>query len=234
MFISLLKSILDDYTGNHIKIPAHTIYPEQPKPSHICVFIVFNQSINYTFYIAMVKNTHGGNKSKGMARKNVVDHTDKRKLRLSSCDLEKYAVVTKMLGNGMFYTTTNEGDELLGRIRNKFKGRSRRGNNLGIGTMVLVGLREWEAPHYKECDLLEVYDANEIKQIRQMSSIDTHLLNKMLDANISSTATTADESECGIEFSTEGDTDYLSNLLPEKETAGEIRSAEDEINIDDI
>ena len=58
----------------------------------------------------MVKNTHGGNKSKGLARKNThsVSH-DARHIRLPSCDFELLAVVEKLLGNGMFYaSTTNE------------------------------------------------------------------------------------------------------------------------------
>ena len=186
----------------------------------------------------MVKNTHGGNKSKGMARKNMVDHSEKRKLRLASCDLEKYAVVTKMLGNGMFYTTTNEGDELLGRIRNKFKGRSRRGNDLTMGTMVLVGLREWEAPKFKECDLLEVYDANEMKQIRQMASIDTRVLQQYLDTKISTSGGGELAADDGIEFSADGGVEYMADILPDssssKETNTVYKMAEDEIDIDDI
>ena len=185
----------------------------------------------------MVKNTHGGNKSKGMARKNMVDHSEKRKLRLASCDLEKYAVVTKMLGNGRFYTTTNEGDELLGRIRNKFKGRSRRGNDLTMGTMVLVGLREWEAPKFKECDLLEVYDANEMKQIRQMASIDTRILQQYLDTKISTGGGGDLAEEDGIEFSADGGFDYTADILPDTSTSNPNtvhKMAEDEIDIDDI
>jgi len=132
----------------------------------------------------MVKNTHGGNKSKGMARKNMVSSTEKRTLRLSTCEHEKYAVVTKLLGNGMFYTTTSEGHELLGHIRNKFKGRSRRGNDISIGTIILAGLRDWEAPNFKDCDLLEVYDPNEVKQLRLISTIDFTLFLPFLEINL--------------------------------------------------
>ena len=170
-----------------------------------------------------------------MARKNMVDNTEKRKLRLANCSLEKYAVVTKMLGNGMFYTTTNEGDELLGRIRNKFKGRSRRGNDLTMGTMVLVGLREWEAPKFKECDLLEVYDANEMKQIRQMASIDTRILQQYLDTKISTGGGGEIAADDGIEFSNEGGADYFEDLMPDaKDSSSTIKMGEEEIDIDDI
>ena len=135
----------------------------------------------------MVKNTHGGNKSKGMARKNIVSSTEKRTLRLSTCEHEKYAVVTKLLGNGMFYTTTSDGHELLGHIRNKFKGRSRRGNDISTGTIILAGLRDWEAPNFKDCDLLEVYDSNEVQQLRLISTIDFSLFLPFLDSIHSST-----------------------------------------------
>jgi translation initiation factor IF-1 len=187
----------------------------------------------------MVRNTHGGNKSKGMARKNMVDNTEKRKLRLSGDEMEKYAVVTRLLGNGMFYTTTNEGAELLGRIRNKFKGKSRRGNDLTLGTMVLVGLRDWEAPNFKECDLLEVYDANEVKQIRQISSIDTRLINSYLDNHQSvgaSSGSAEETTDGGITFSTDAGVDYFADLMPKDLHASNEKASrvEEEINIDDI
>ncbi len=180
----------------------------------------------------MVRNTGGGNKSKGMARKNVVDSGERRKLRLASCELEKYAVVTKLLGNGMFYTTTNEGNELLGRIRNKFKGRNRRGNDLMPGTLVLVGLREWEAPLYKECDLLEVYDPNEVKQIKQITSIDIRSLAGHMELIGEKGATTsAVESE--IEFSADAGTDYLDGLIPSlRDESGDLLG--EEIDFDEI
>ena len=180
----------------------------------------------------MVRNTGGGNKSKGMARKNVVDSGERRKLRLSSCDLEKYAVVTKLLGNGMFYATTNEGNELLGRIRNKFKGRNRRGNDLLPGTLVLVGLREWEAPLYKECDLLEVYDPNEVKQIKQITSIDIRsLAGHMESAGVKGDAVAASESD--FEFSTDAGTDYLDGIIPTmRDEAGNLLG--EEIDFDEI
>jgi translation initiation factor IF-1 len=115
----------------------------------------------------MVKNTHGGNKSKGMARKNMnTSSGDRSHLRLPSCELEKIAFVSKLLGNGMFYAITTDDVQLLGRIRNKFKGRSRRGNDIVVGKIVLVGLREWEAPNYKECDLLLVYEPHDVENIK--------------------------------------------------------------------
>jgi hypothetical protein len=42
-------------------------------------------------------------------------------------------------------------------IRKKFRGRHRRGNVVTVGCYVLVGLRDYEAPNHRLCDLLEVY-----------------------------------------------------------------------------
>jgi len=151
----------------------------------------------------MVKNTHGGNKSKGLARKNThsVSH-DARHIRLPSCEFELLAVVDKLLGNGMFYASTTNGLKLLCRIRNKFKGRSRRSNDVSPGRLVLVGLREWEAPHFKECDLLEVFDDFEIDSIKLLPNIDLSALyrddslrfaeydNIIFDQNTTTTTTT--------------------------------------------
>jgi translation initiation factor IF-1 len=157
----------------------------------------------------MVKNTNGGKKSKGFARKHLVGGGIERVLRLSACDFEKYGVVTRILGNGMFYVVTDIADnkqpQLLGHIRNKFKGRSKRDNNIELGSVVLVGLRDWETPNFKNCDLLEVYDANDVKQLIKTPSIDLSSIQKHIDLygknNSDNTTNTND-----IEFSENIDT----------------------------
>jgi translation initiation factor IF-1 len=107
----------------------------------------------------MVRNTHGGNKSKGMARKDFAP-TAAHATRMPNGPFEQVAVVSKMLGNGMFYADFIDGTAttLLVHIRNKFRGRSRRNNDVSVGKLVLIGLRDWEAPHFKQADLLLVYD----------------------------------------------------------------------------
>jgi translation initiation factor IF-1 len=115
----------------------------------------------------MVKNTHGGNKSKSMARKNLVS-SHESSLRLPASPHEQIAVVHKLLGNGMFYAMTQDNNILLARIRNKFKGRSRRDNDIALGKLVLIGLREW-ASSKDECDLLFVYDPNDYSRLPFLS-----------------------------------------------------------------
>jgi initiation factor 1A len=112
----------------------------------------------------MVKNDAGGNKGKGLARKhvNAAKGGMSKQLRLATHEAEKYAVVSKMLGNGMCYVRLLDGStgDRLCIIRNKFKGRGKRDNILDTGSWVLVGLREWSSKQ-DTCDLLEVYNATE-------------------------------------------------------------------------
>lgn len=193
----------------------------------------------------MVKNTKGGNKSKAVARKHITGAKEQRTLRLSTCDLERYGVVTRILGNGMFYVVTDIASEkqphLLGHIRNKFRGRSKRDNTITLGSVVLIGLREWEDPNYKECDLLEVYDQNEVRQMMRNPSIDLSELQSHIDTYSRDTgdsaAATIDVGDAEIEFTEERD--YMDGLIPDSETTGDAEGkydphAEDIVDIDDL
>jgi len=108
----------------------------------------------------MVKNT-GGNKTKSVARKLLVNPRETSTIRLPQNVLEKFAFVTKMLGNGMCSVTLSDNSTLICHIRNKFRGRSKKNNIVTSQSIVLIGLREWETPS-KNCDLLEIFDTNTI------------------------------------------------------------------------
>ena len=126
----------------------------------------------------MVKNTTGGNKHKGQARKLVVTSKQTNKLRIKEEDGEVYAQVIKMLGNGMCHVICIDGKTRLCFIRGKFRGRGKRDNILKVGTWLLIGLREWESEKsnssndFEKCDLLEVY-----------SDIDKERLKKTVNCN---------------------------------------------------
>lgn len=186
----------------------------------------------------MVKNTNGGNKSKNMARKNQAGKSDKRALRTSECELEKYGVVTQLNGHGMFYVITEDDLTLLGRIRSKFRGKSMRHNMVAKGSIVLVGLREWEAPNFKEADLLEVYDANEMKQLRKIPTIDMRALDRNIDAlGISGPSAETDDAPdtSGIVFSADGDEDYMADVVDAGNTkAVPAPTGEELIDFDEI
>ena len=125
--------------------------------------------INYNIFLlhiirTMVKNA-GGNKSKKMGRKFLTAPIDK-KIRLAQEEGEIYAVVTKNLGNGMFYANNPDGQELLCIMRQKFKGRGKRDNTVNPGGWVLVGVREFESCAKPKHDLLEVYTDIEKQKLK--------------------------------------------------------------------
>lgn len=116
----------------------------------------------------MVKNTNGGSKAKGQARKHVFVKTSQI-LRIAEDPLEIYVQVQKMLGGELCQVEDSTGHAYLCHIRGKFRGRGKRDNFIKVGTWCLVGCREWDMTHEQgqkqqkqqqkipHCDLLEVY-----------------------------------------------------------------------------
>ena len=103
----------------------------------------------------MPKNTTGGSKHKKMANKS--SSFIERDYKISS-DLEIEAYVEKIIGNGRIQVNSTNGKHtgLICTIRGKFKGRNKSRNRIETNGIVIVGLREWEAPTHKTCDLLFV------------------------------------------------------------------------------
>ena len=124
----------------------------------------------------MVKNTKGGKGAKSLARKMVfADSREKTYIRLPTSPLEQFALTTHMYGN-MCQVTTIDGNSYKCVIRGKFTGRKKRQSFVSVGKILLVGFRDFEAPNFKLCDLLEVYDDNEIIQLATTPGIDIHSL----------------------------------------------------------
>ena len=193
----------------------------------------------------MVKNTFGGNKHKGQARKLVTNKQSSR-LRIAEEEGEIYAQVTKMLGNGMCQVICIDDQPRLCFIRGKFKGRGKRDNTLKTGTWVLIGLREWNIDKVstqdalQKCDLLEVYTDLDKERLKKTVNCkwslfienDAVFTNTLPDSNIS--------------FDMEGDSSEEYKLLMEIELKNTeqtqrnltLKLSEDdennEINIDDI
>jgi len=118
----------------------------------------------------MVKNTSGGSKSKGMARKNVNGAKQPSKLRVVAEEGELFAVVVKILGGAICFVLGMDNVERNCHIRGKFRGGHRRDNMLKAGTLVLVG--DWgftssKAGKTPECDLLEVYSDIEKERLKK-------------------------------------------------------------------
>lgn len=184
----------------------------------------------------MVKNQFGGNKSKKMGRKFLNTSTVQKKLRLAEEEGEIYAVVTKILGNGMFYANDPEGIERLCVMRNKFKGRGKRDNSIALGTWVLIGIREFESCTKPKCDLLEVYNEGERSR---MKKIGDPIFSKLKSDH---DGTYGDDTVDGIDFTNDNTEKYkdlvtqledLSSTSNEQNTAIIMDSGET-VDVDDI
>lgn len=162
----------------------------------------------------MVKNTTGG-KNKNQARKHVAVKTS-QSLRISTNELEMYAQVTKVLGNGMCHVYCIDKQSRLCYIRGKFSGRGKRDNFIGIGTWVLVGLREWESSSKEKqsCDLMEVYQDQDKERLKSKCP-DYNW--KLFTTVSSSNANKANDKNDDIEFMNDQQEDYF-NLMQTIET----------------
>jgi len=127
----------------------------------------------------MVKNTSGGTKTKGLARKHQGGGAGGGggggALRLPKNELEQLVVVTKMLGNGMCEVFNNDDQRFIAHIRNKFKGRNRRSNDISVNSFILIGLREWEKPALN-ADVMFVYDVNDYHAFHSIPNLHSHKL----------------------------------------------------------
>ena len=176
----------------------------------------------------MVKNTTGGTGTKSLGRKYQSGGFDKS-LRLSENEFEKYACVTKLLGNGMCEIHTNDNMKLLGHIRKKFKGKNKRNNLVSVFSIVLVGLRDYETP-YKNCDIVTIYNDIQIENIRQIPSIN---IDPLLELRIIGSGFGTSSYENTIEFTTEEE-EVTTKIAGRREEEEFKLDTVHDINIDDI
>lgn len=189
----------------------------------------------------MVKNTTGGNKSKGQARKFITPKQN-ISLRTSQDDCEVYAQVTKLLGNGMCHVLCIDGTTRLCHIRGKFRGRGKRDNFIGTNSWILVGLREWElnkdgSSKLQNCDLLEVYsDFDKEKLKTNINTIDW----SQFISNDNKNCNVKKEEQEAVDFMDERADEYEELLRREISSTNRgngnitITMDDSEINVDDI
>jgi len=181
----------------------------------------------------MVKNTTGGNKAKGHARK-TMDKPMSFALRIAETADELYAQVIAPLGNGMCHVLCAEdGITRLCHIRGKFRGRGKSSNIVKRGSWLLVGLRQWETPKDKKmenCDLLEVYTDTEMEKLK----ITVKSVNWVAFAN-DDEKNNGDQKSNEIEF-TDANMDEYAKLIQTSDDKGSSTVTEDDdiINVDDI
>ena len=182
----------------------------------------------------MVKNT-GGKKTKGAARK-LMSSRPSSKLRKSESEEEKYAYVTKICGGRICHVKTLCGIELLCHIRGKFSGRNKSSNFISIGSLLLIGIRDFGK---NECDVIEVYNPSEVELLKQMPDIDLTEMHKYSNPYRSGTTvvTTEDEYTDVFDFtvSKKPIPDIESSTIIDSKDADPDGSDKEEIiNIDDI
>jgi translation initiation factor 1A len=158
-------------------------------------------------------------------------------LRTSDCEEEMFALIVKMLGNGMCEVSCADGANRLCIIRKKFRGRQKHKNIVSVGATVMVGLRPWEKNErssMQKCDLLEVYSESELRKLKQRGALN------MDKASRTSVVTEADE----IEFATGGEhLDYGDDEVgqqPQRDydlsqiDSGSEDGSDEDIDVDDI
>jgi translation initiation factor IF-1 len=174
----------------------------------------------------MVKNTKGGKGAKGLARKTATTNFNAgEKLRLAVDELERYACVTKMFGNGMCEITLNDNEKLVGHIRGAFRGRQKHRNLITVHSIVMIGLRDWEEVR-KNCDILYIYDDCQIDQLKNIPQIN---IKNLLNMKIMFGGSTSEQSN--VHFTNETE-EEIQELLDTVQTF-EIEE-EEEVNLDDI
>jgi hypothetical protein len=179
----------------------------------------------------MVKNTSGGTGHKSQARK-FASSTKSNVLRCPAEDGEYFAQVAKNFGGGIcdvVLIINNTSQTMRCQIRGKFRSRNRKHNSVTVGSLLLVGLREWEAPNYKICDVLEVYEPEDMQLFTSMPQMMT-LIQPLISSYQFSSVTKE-------KLNTTNEIDFTSDAANEQlkiDTTETFYENDVEINIDDI
>jgi translation initiation factor IF-1 len=189
----------------------------------------------------MVKNTSGGNKSKGFARKNMIKRDTA--LRVVQEEGEIYAQAVKVMGGSIASAIDIDGNPLRAHIRGKFRGRGKRDNFIEPGTWLLVGLHTWETDkstkpdEMRNCDILEVY--NETDKNRLKNAVTTINWSIFITNDLKTlTSGDGDVDESGIVFADEATQEY-EELIAAQASRGAasttiIMDDGNQIDVDDI
>ena len=179
----------------------------------------------------MVKNSFGGSKAKGYARKNEKSVGSSR-IRMVQDDAEKYGIVRKIFGGSICEVFCDDQVVRHGIIRGKFRGKGKRNNIITSGTVVLIGLREWatgsKSDKCEQSDILEVYSAMELDQLKQKPSFPVEFLESSMREMFGKSS--AGEKNDGFDFSTVEQV----NMIELTNTNMDTIKAEEEVDIDDI
>ena len=185
----------------------------------------------------MVKNTQGGGKAKGLARKNnKIDYN--KKLRLSECDAEKYAIVRKNMGGDICEVICDDHIIRYAIIRGKFNaGKGKRQNMITSSCLVLVGLREWASTNTdkkEKCDILEVYNPIEVDQIKLHPKFPIDFMLQALQGIVGTNAKESSSDGFGFSSISEQNLDEIDDAKIREKTEQFIVDNGEAISLDDI
>jgi hypothetical protein len=181
----------------------------------------------------MVKNVSGGSGQKSKGRKYEVKK--RSVLRMPEEEGEEIGYVTKNEGGGIcrvLVMINNKEKMLRGHIRGKFRSRNRKDNNISSGSVVMIGLRNWEGEEHKECDILEVYDQEEVKLMQSNASMSEKL--KMIQQRYQNSISPKSKSNDSNEIDFTMDALDPHPITHQTTTQHQDPTIEEEINIDDI
>jgi initiation factor 1A len=178
----------------------------------------------------MVKNATGGNKSKKQARSS--SYAPQQNIRKAKEEGEIYAAVTKIFGGPNCLVMCNDGVSRSCIIRNKFKTKGKRDNNITVGSWILVGIRDWEvrSDGTQKCDLLEVYSHSEKDKLKQIEVCDFKHLNSVSDSISENNNKSHDQMEFSSSVNKYGEieNDEQSTSSDDKQSSDDEQSSSDE------
>lgn len=181
----------------------------------------------------MVKNSKGGNKAKKFGRK-FTNSGGNSVLRFSKSEDEIYACCSKIFGGSNIEVKCVDGKDRLCIMRNKFRGRGKRDNQISVGTWLLVGLRDFETViegKRENCDLLEVYNDSEKERLQQNEiHVDWRVLKEIKNIKETTESTSTDD---WFEF-TDKKTSEIEELVNNSNTSmiGTSIQEEDDSDVD--
>jgi len=110
--------------------------------------------------------------SKNKSSKNHPSQKTKRVLELKQ-ELEEYARIDKMLGNGRVSVIYSDGAVILAHIRG-----SLRRCKMAIGDIVLVSIRDFQPD---KCDIIHKYEKEEVRKLFNLGEIPPNFLDSSRD-----------------------------------------------------
>jgi translation initiation factor 1A len=138
----------------------------------------------------MVVNKKGGNKTK--KQKKVSSDVEDRKLVLkNTMDLQEYAQITKIFGNGRFEANCFDGKIRLSHARGSLKKKKM---FVKAGDIVIVSLREFQDA---KSDIIYVYNQKEVRVLKKMGEIPNTVSEDLIKET--------EETDIGFDFNYEED-----------------------------